>query len=76
MGSSSPLPLPLLQIVGKRPMERRETEEGFFGQASILCRERDRPLSQLSLGPLAQYPNPPLAAPAVRHGSNPYMSEQ
>lgn len=76
MESSSPLSLPLLHLVGKRPVGRRATEEGSLGQDSSLCWERAGPLSRLSLGLLAQYSNPPLAAPAVRHGSNPYMSEQ
>lgn len=76
MESSSPLFLSLLDLVGKRPVGRRAAEEGSLGQASSLCWEKAGPLFWLSLGPLAQYSNPPLAAPAVRHGSNPYMSEQ
>ena len=48
---------------------------GSLGQASSLRWETGAAVL-VSWDLFVQCPSPPLAAPAVRHGSNPYMSEQ
>lgn len=74
-GGSSPLPLPLLQMVGKRPVGRRATEGAPLARPTAYA---GRGKGHGPRSPWAPYSvsEPPLAAPAVRHGSNPYMSEQ
>ena len=75
-GPAAPLPFSCYGWLGRGQWGGEQHRKGFLSQASRLHWERVGPLSWLSLGPLVQCSSPPLAAPAVRHGSNPYMSEQ
>lgn len=68
MGSSSPVPFPVGKKLAREEAGGEEWLPWLGGRGNHWL---------YSLwGPLAQYQSPPLAIPAVRHGSNPYMSEQ